>query len=131
LQSIEFFPQPLKNDEERAMDIVNQLETEQAKKQFPALRPGETVRVHVKVVEGEKERTQIFEGTIIGLSGGSNRATFRVRKISYGVGVERVFPLHSPRIDKIEVLSRGKVRRAKLYYLRQRSGKAARLTGED
>jgi large subunit ribosomal protein L19 len=113
------------------MDIVNQLETEQAKKELPALRPGETVRVHVKVVEGEKERTQIFEGTVIGLSGGSNRATFRVRKISYGVGVERVFPLHSPRIDKIEILSRGKVRRAKLYYLRQRSGKAARLTGED
>jgi large subunit ribosomal protein L19 len=113
------------------MDIVNQLEAEHSKKQIPALRPGETVRVHVKVVEGEKERTQIFEGTIIGLSGGSNRATFRVRKISYGVGVERVFPLHSPRIDKIEVLSRGKVRRAKLYFLRQRSGKAARLTGED
>jgi large subunit ribosomal protein L19 len=113
------------------MDIVNQLETEQAKKELPALRPGETVRVHVKVVEGEKERTQIFEGTVIGLSGGSNRATFRVRKISYGVGVERVFPLHSPRIDKIEILSRGKVRRAKLYYLRQRSGKAARLTGEE
>jgi large subunit ribosomal protein L19 len=113
------------------MDIVNRLEAEQAKKQTPTLRPGETVRVHVKVTEGEKERTQVFEGTVIGLSGGSNRATFRVRKISYGVGVERVFPLHSPRIDKIEVLSRGKVRRAKLYYLRQRSGKAARLTGED
>jgi large subunit ribosomal protein L19 len=113
------------------MDIVNRLEAEQSKKVLPSLRPGETVRVHVKVIEGEKERTQVFEGTVIGLSGGSNRATFRVRKISYGVGVERVFPLHSPRIDKIEILSRGKVRRAKLYYLRQRSGKAARLTGED
>jgi large subunit ribosomal protein L19 len=113
------------------MDIVNKLEAEQSKKELPTLRPGETVRVHVKVIEGEKERTQVFEGTVIGLSGGSNRATFRVRKISYGVGVERVFPLHSPRLDKIEILSRGKVRRAKLYYLRQRSGKAARLTGED
>ncbi len=113
------------------MDIVNQLEVAQSKKEFPALRPGETVRVHVKVIEGEKERTQVFEGTVIGLSGGSNRATFRVRKISYGVGVERVFPIHSPRIDKIEILSRGKVRRAKLYYLRQRSGKAARLTGQE
>jgi large subunit ribosomal protein L19 len=113
------------------MDIVNQLEAEQSKKEPPALRPGETVRVHVKVIEGEKERTQVFEGTVIGLSGGSNRAMFRVRKISYGVGVERVFPIHSPRIDKIEILSRGKVRRAKLYYLRQRSGKAARLTGQD
>ena len=113
------------------MDIVSQLEAEQSKKKLPALRPGETVRVHVKVIEGEKERTQVFEGTLIGLSGGSNRATFRVRKISYGVGVERVFPIHSPRIDKIEILSRGKVRRAKLYYLRQRSGKAARLTGQE
>jgi large subunit ribosomal protein L19 len=113
------------------MDIVNQLEAEQSKKELPALRPGETVRVHVKVIEGEKERTQVFEGTVIGLSGASNRATFRVRKISYGVGVERVFPIHSPRIDRIEILSRGKVRRAKLYYLRQRSGKAARLTGQE
>jgi large subunit ribosomal protein L19 len=113
------------------MNIVNQLESEQSKKEIPALRPGETVRVHVKVVEGEKERTQVFEGTLIGLSGGGNRATFTVRKVSYGVGVERVFPIHSPRIDKIEVVSRGKVRRAKLYFLRQRSGKAARLTGEE
>jgi large subunit ribosomal protein L19 len=113
------------------MDIVNQLESEQSKNETPALRAGETVRVHVKVIEGEKERTQIFEGTVIGLSGGSNRATFTVRKVSYGVGVERVFPIHSPRIDKIEVVSRGKVRRAKLYFLRQRSGKAARLITEE
>ena len=113
------------------MDIMSQLESEQSKKDPPALRPGETVRVHVKVVEGEKERTQIFEGIVIGLSGSSNRATFTVRKISYGVGVERIFPLHSPRIDKVEVVARGKVRRAKLYYLRERSGKAARLYGED
>jgi large subunit ribosomal protein L19 len=113
------------------MDIVGQLESQQSKKELPDLRPGETVRVHVKVVEGEKERTQIFEGIVIGLSGAGNRATFTVRKISYGVGVERIFPLHSPRIDKVEIVSRGKVRRAKLYYLRQRSGKAARLYGEE
>ena len=113
------------------MDIVDQLEAEQSKKVVPALRPGETVRVHVKVVEGEKERTQIFEGIVIAISGKSNRETFTVRKVSYGVGVERVFPIHSPRIDKIEVIARGRVRRAKLYYLRQRSGKAARLYGEE
>jgi large subunit ribosomal protein L19 len=85
----------------------------------------------VKVVEGEKERTQIFEGIVIALSGKANRATFTVRKISYGTGVERIFPLHSPRIEKVDVVSRGKVRRAKLYYLRERSGKAARLYGEE
>jgi len=106
-------------------------EAEQSKKESPALRPGETVRVHVKVVEGEKERTQIFEGIVIALSGKGNRATFTVRKISYGTGVERIFPLHSPRIEKVDVVSRGKVRRAKLYYLRERSGKAARLYGEE
>ena len=113
------------------MDILSQFETEQAKKNPPVLQPGETVRVHVKVVEGEKERTQVFEGIVIGLSGKGNRATFTVRKISYGVGVERIFPLHSPRIEKVEVVARGKVRRAKLYYLRERSGKAARLYGEE
>lgn len=113
------------------MDIVGQLEAQQAKKEPPVLRPGETVRVHVKVVEGEKERTQVFEGIVIGMSGTGSRAMFTVRKISYGVGVERIFPIHSPRIDKVEIVSRGKVRRAKLYFLRERSGKAARLTGED
>jgi large subunit ribosomal protein L19 len=85
----------------------------------------------VKVVEGEKERTQVFEGIVIGISGSGTRANFTVRKISYGVGVERIFPFHSPRIEKVEVVSRGKVRRAKLYYLRQRAGKAARLSGEE
>jgi len=113
------------------MNIVGQLEAQQSKKEIPALHPGETVRVHVKVVEGEKERTQIFEGIVIGMAGSGKRATFRVRKISYGVGVERIFPLHSPRVDKVEVISKGKVRRAKLYYLRERSGKAARLFGEE
>jgi large subunit ribosomal protein L19 len=113
------------------MDIVDQLESEQSKKNIADLRPGQTVRVHVKVVEGEKERAQVFEGIVIGLSGGGNRATFTVRKISYGVGVERIFPIHSPRIEKVEVVARGKVRRAKLYYLRERSGKAARLYSEE
>ena len=113
------------------MNIVGQIEAKQLKTAPPALRPGETVRVHVKVVEGEKERTQVFEGIVIGMSGSGSRAMFTVRKISYGVGVERIFPIHSPRIDKVEVVSRGKVRRAKLYFLRERSGKAARLTGED
>lgn len=113
------------------MDIVGQLEAQQAKKEPPVVRPGETVRVHVKVVEGEKERTQVFEGIVIGMSGTGNRAMFTVRKVSYGVGVERIFPVHSPRIDRVEVVSRGRVRRAKLYYLRDRSGKAARLYGDD
>ncbi|HLN82077.1 MAG TPA: 50S ribosomal protein L19 [Candidatus Binatia bacterium] len=113
------------------MNIVGQLEAQQSKQNAPALRPGETVRVHVKVVEGEKERTQVFEGIVIAMSGSGSRAVFTVRKISYGVGVERIFPLHSPRIEKVEVVARGKVRRAKLYYLRERSGKAARLSGEE
>ena len=113
---------------------MNQLERVQRslqKKSVPRFEIGDTVRVHVKVVEGEKERTQVFEGIVIGLSGTGNRAMFTVRKISYGVGVERIFPIRSPRIDKLELVARGKVRRAKLYYLRQRSGKAARLYGEE
>ena len=113
------------------MNTLDQLEAEQSKKEIPELRPGETVRVHVKVVEGEKERTQIFEGIVIRISGKGNRANFTVRKISYGIGVERIFPFHSPRVDKVEVVARGKVRRAKLYYLRERSGKGARLTEEE
>lgn len=113
------------------MDVLDQIESEQTKKEAPALRPGETVRVHVKVVEGEKERTQVFEGIVIRISGKGNRTTFTVRKISYGIGVERIFPLHSPRLEKVEVVSRGKVRRAKLYYLRERSGKGARLYEEE
>ena len=113
------------------MNIVGQLEAQQSKQDAPTLRPGETIRVHVKVVEGEKERTQVFEGIVIAMSGSGSRAVFTVRKISYGVGVERIFPLHSPRIEKVEVVARGKVRRAKLYYLRERSGKAARLSGEE
>ena len=113
------------------MNTLDQIEAEQTKKKPPELRPGETVRVHVKVVEGEKERTQIFEGIVIRISGKGNRTNFTVRKISYGVGVERIFPIHSPRVEKVEVVSRGKVRRAKLYYLRGRSGKSARLYEEE
>ena len=108
------------------MNLIEQIEAEQ-KKEVPSLKAGQTVRVHVKVVEGEKERTQVFEGVVIGISGKGSRITFTVRKISYGVGVERIFPLYSPRIEKIQVMSSGKVRRAKLYYLRNLSGKRARL----
>jgi large subunit ribosomal protein L19 len=108
------------------MNLIDQIETEQ-KRDMPALKAGQTVRVHVKVVEGEKERTQVFEGVVIRISGKGNRTTFTVRKVSYGIGVERIFPLYSPRLDKIQVVSTGSVRRAKLYYLRGLSGKRARL----
>ncbi len=113
------------------MNNLDAIESEQIKSTAPVLRPGETVRVYVKVVEGEKERTQVFEGIVIALSGKGNRATFTVRKVSYGIGVERIFPLHSPRIEKVDVIGRGRVRRAKLYYIRERSGKKARLYGEE
>ncbi len=112
------------------MDVVDQIEAEQMR-DVPSLRPGQTVRVHVKIVEGEKERTQVFEGVIIGISGKGNRVTFTVRKISYGIAVERIFPLYSPHVEKIQVVSSGKVRRAKLYYLRKLSGKRARLFNDD
>ena len=97
------------------------------KEDLPEFRPGDTLRVHVRVVEGKKERIQIFQGVVIARKGGGTRETFTVRKISGGIGVERVFPLHSPVLDKIEVMRRGKVRRAKLYYLRGLRGKAARI----
>lgn len=97
------------------------------KDDIPEFRAGDTVKVHVKVREGSKERIQIFQGVVIGRRGGGTRATFTVRKISGGIGVERVFPLHSPIIDRIERTRRGKVRRAKLYYLRELRGKAARI----
>jgi len=112
------------------MNPIDRIEAEQLRKDVPPFKPGDTVRVHVRVVEGDKERIQIFEGTVIGRSGGGNRETFTVRKTSYGVGVERIFPVHSPRIERIEVMARGAVRRAKLYYLRERAGRAARVTEE-
>jgi large subunit ribosomal protein L19 len=109
------------------MRSLEQIEKEQMRMDLPDFRPGDTVKVHVKIKEGEKERIQIFEGTVIRKRQGANRSSFTVRKISYGVGVERIFPTHSPAIDRIEVVQKGKVRRAKLYYLRQLKGKAARI----
>ena len=109
------------------MNIINVIEQEQLRADSPAVRAGDTVRVHVKVVEGTRERIQVFEGLVINRQGGSVRETFTVRRIASGVGVERTFPLHSPRLAKIEVMRRGVVRRAKLYYLRNLTGKAARI----
>ncbi|MFN8641357.1 MAG: 50S ribosomal protein L19 [Candidatus Binatia bacterium] len=109
---------------------IEAIEREQLQQNIPDFKPGDTVKVHVKVIEGEKERIQVFAGVVIRRSRGGIRSTFTVRKVSYGVGVERTFPMHSPRIDKIEVVTRGHVRRAKLYYLRGLSGKAARITAE-
>lgn len=109
------------------MDIIRVLEQEQLRTDIPPFRSGDTVRVHVKVVEGNRERVQAYEGLVIARSGGSSRETFTVRRISYGIGVERTFPVHSPRIERIELVRRGIVRRAKLYYLRKLTGKAARI----
>lgn len=107
--------------------LIAEITKDQLRTDHPDFRPGDTVAVHVKVVEGQRERIQVFEGVVIKRQNGGISETFTVRKISYGVGVERTFPLHSPRIEKIDVIRRGKVRRAKLYYLRQLRGKAARI----
>lgn len=109
------------------MQIIEQIERDQMKTEVPEFGPGDTVRVHVRVVEGGKERIQVFEGIVIARKNGMSRSAFTVRKISNGVGVERRFPIHSPRISKIEVTRRGDVRRAKLYYLREKVGKATRI----
>ncbi|MBS6137627.1 MAG: 50S ribosomal protein L19 [Megasphaera sp.] len=109
------------------MNIISVLEQEQLRDDIPAFRPGDTVKVHVKVVEGNRERIQIFEGVVIGRQNGGVRETFTVRRISYGVGVECTFLVHSPRLAKIEVVRHGIVRRAKLHYLRGLTGKAARI----
>ncbi len=109
------------------MNIIQALEKEQLRSDIPEFSPGDTVRVYVKVVEGTRERIQAFEGVVIARSGTGVRETFTVRRISYGVGVERTFPVHSPRLDKIQLMRRGIVRRAKLYYLRNLTGKAARI----
>lgn len=109
------------------MNLIQEITKEQLRKDLPNFRPGDTLKVYVKVIEGSRERVQLFEGVVIKRRGGGISETFTVRKISYGVGVERTLPLHSPKIDKIEVARRGKVRRAKLYYLRGLRGKAARI----
>ncbi|MEE8485080.1 MAG: 50S ribosomal protein L19 [Acidimicrobiia bacterium] len=110
------------------MNAIEQIEAAQLRDDIPEFGPGDTVRVHVRVIEGGRERIQLYEGVVIARKGGSGaRATFTVRKISFGVGVERIFPLHSPILQQIEVTRRGDVRRAKLYYLRNRSGKATRI----
>ncbi|MCR4400832.1 MAG: 50S ribosomal protein L19 [Syntrophomonadaceae bacterium] len=108
-------------------DIIRAIEQEQMRTDLPDFRPGDTVKVHVKVVEGSRERIQTFEGIVIRRRGGGLSTTFTVRRISYGVAVERTFPLHSPRVSALEVVRRGKVRRARLYYLRERIGKKARV----
>jgi large subunit ribosomal protein L19 len=110
-----------------ATDAIAVVEASALKRDRGAFAPGDSVRVHVKVIEGEKERVQIFEGTIIRKRGEGARATFTVRRVSYGVGVERTFPLHSPRVEQVQVVKSAHVRRSKLYYLRARTGKAARL----
>lgn len=107
--------------------LVREITKEQLRQDLPNFRPGDTLKIHVKVIEGTRERIQLFEGVVIKRRGGGISETFTVRKISYGVGVERTFPLHSPKLEKIEVARRGKVRRAKLYYLRGLRGKAARI----
>jgi large subunit ribosomal protein L19 len=109
------------------MDIIRELTKDQFRNDLPDFRPGDTVKVHVKVIEGQRERIQVFEGVVIKRRGSGISESFTVRKVSYGVGVERTFPVHSPKIDKIEVVRHGKVRRAKLYYLRKLTGKAARI----
>ncbi|HBF38618.1 MAG TPA: 50S ribosomal protein L19 [Firmicutes bacterium] len=109
------------------MNIIDTIEREQMRADIPSFEPGDLVKVHVKVVEGGKERIQIFEGIVIRRSHGGLKETFTVRKVSQGIGVERTFPVHSPMLNKIEVDRKGKVRRAKLYYLRERSGKSARI----
>ena len=108
-------------------EIIRSIEQAQLRTDLPQFNVGDTLRVFVKVVEGSRERLQAFEGTVIAKRNGSSRETFTVRRVSYGIGVERTFPLHSPRVDHIEVIRRGKVRRAKLYYLRNLQGKAAKI----
>ncbi len=109
------------------MNLVDVLEKEQIKSEIPEFNVGDTVKVSYKIIEGDKERIQVYEGVVIARKNGSIRETFTVRRISFGVGVERVFPIHSPNIAKIEVVRKGKVRRSKLYYLRERTGKAAKV----
>ena len=110
-----------------SQQLINDLTKEQLKTDLPEFKAGDTVKVHVRIIEGSRERVQVFEGVVIKRRGGGISETFTVRKISYGVGVERTFPVHTPKIEKIDVTRRGRVRRAKLYYLRSLRGKAARI----
>jgi len=112
---------------ETLMDTLQLLDREQMRTDIPQFKPGDTVKVHVRIREGDKERIQVFQGVVIRKRKGKINSTFTVRKISYGIGVERIFPLHSPMIDKVELVSRGRVRRSRLYYLRKLRGKAARI----
>lgn len=109
------------------MHQLAHIDQTQMKQELPDFRPGDTIRVHVRIVEGNRERVQAFEGVVIGIQGCGLRRTFTVRKVSYSIGVERVFPLHSPKIESIQLVRRGRVRRAKLYYLRKLRGRAARI----
>lgn len=109
------------------MDRIKKIENAQLRDDIPEFRVGDTIQVHYRVIEGTRERIQVFEGTVIKIQGAANRRTFTVRRLSYGIGVERTFPLHSPRIQQIKVVRRGKVRRARLFYLRDRQGKAAKV----
>ncbi|MCL2525941.1 MAG: 50S ribosomal protein L19 [Coriobacteriia bacterium] len=109
------------------MDVIRALEQQQIREDLAPFQVGDNVKVHYKIIEGSRERIQIFEGRVIRRQGAGNRETFTVRKISFGVGVERTFPVHSPKIEKVEIVSRGKVSRSKLYFLRDKTGKAARL----
>jgi large subunit ribosomal protein L19 len=109
------------------MNLIDQIEAQEMKKEVPDIRVGDTVKVHMRIVEGEKERIQVIEGVVLRMHGGGARKTLTVRKISFGIGVERIFPLHSPRVEKVDIVKRAKVRQAKLYYLRELRGKAARL----
>lgn len=109
------------------MDIISAIEQQQIREDLPQFQVGDNVKVHYRIIEGNRERTQVFEGRVIRRHGAMNRETFTVRKISFGTGVERTYPVNSPKIEKIEIVNRGRVRRAKLYYLRDKVGKAARL----
>lgn len=109
------------------MDVIRAIEKKNMKEDIPDFRPGDNVKVHYKIIEGNRERIQVFQGDVISRKGKSNRETFTVRKISFQVGVERTFPVHSPKIEKIEIVRKGKVRRSKLYYLRDKIGKAAKI----
>ena len=112
------------------MDLIKELESQQLKKEMPVINVGDTVRVHVKIKEGSRERIQVFEGTVIAKKHGGVAETFTVRRVAYGVGIERVFPVNSPFVEKVTVVRKGKVRRAKLFYLRGRTGKAAKVKSD-